>query len=170
MIKRILFLLAAMAGLTFSETAKAQHDENLKSTEKQKAHNFFTKNVHNRVPDSTMICSFAFRVLVKKDNFGKPQVVSINTNDSIAYTIYPDYKFLQTLNYAPFMRTQSRAVFVFPVTLLVQAKKGNLCSLSTGELEAKFSAPFYSAASPAEESEPVFFPAFVATINTGLYD
>ena len=92
--------------------------EELKRQEQLKVYKFFENNTPEKnILDTSKIYAFAFKAVVKKNANGEARVISFTANDSIAYSLYPNYKLLKNINYGVFMRNRNRAIFIFPVIL-----------------------------------------------------
>jgi hypothetical protein len=114
---KYLFLLSI---ILIDTNLQAQTRENPFELEQKRIHDlFYNTDIIKTTKDSTRTYTFAFKAVVEKDGTGKTHVISLTANDSIAYKIYPNYKFLETVNYKLFMKDKKQAVFIFPVALQV---------------------------------------------------
>ncbi len=114
-LKQNIFIFLCLLGI---QMAYAQKKQDAVYTEQKRIEDFFSNNIPiNTTKDSNMVYAFAFKAVVKKDTKGKAQLISLTANDTIAYTIYPKYKFLETINYGLFMKDRKQAIFIFPVLL-----------------------------------------------------
>ncbi len=96
----------------------------LKKIEIKKIEKYFNDNTPwDRVKDTSQIYAFAFKVNVSKISKNKFKVTSIESNDSIAYQLYPGYQFLKNINYGLFMNDRKSYSFIFPVILDVWNEK-----------------------------------------------
>lgn len=111
------FLLLVLSFITF-QALYAQSHKDPSKLEEERVMNFFIKNAPwKTTKDSTMVYAFAFKALVKKDHQGNVHLISLTATDSVAYQVFPKYKFLETVNYKLFMRGKSNATFIFPIVI-----------------------------------------------------
>lgn len=120
--KKLFLLLILISPLfVFSQQKKSVGSE----VEQQKIRSFLDENTPwNTTKDSSAVYAFSFKVAVKKDVHGVAKVVSLIASDSIAYQVYPKYKFLETINYGVFMGNRKSADLIIPIELEVIDSKG----------------------------------------------
>lgn len=72
----------------------------------------------SKLKDSIAFYSFAFQIEIKKVK--KSTVVEkITVNDSIAHVIFPDYTFLEKLDYRTLLMKSKRITLIVPVGLII---------------------------------------------------
>jgi hypothetical protein len=104
--------------LTTLECVRAQHQESDIGSEKKKIYDFFYNDISwENTKDSTMIIGFSFKIHVKKNTEGKITPISIIPSDTLAYKLFPGYKFLTTINYKLFLKNREEGIFIIPVFL-----------------------------------------------------
>jgi hypothetical protein len=112
--KRQYLLLAVF--LIAYQAVYAQSQESI--SEQERVRDFFIKNTPwETTKDSTMVYAFAFKASVKKDKKGNVHFISLTATDTLAYQIFPKYKFLETVNYKLYMKGKSQATFIFPIVI-----------------------------------------------------
>lgn len=92
--------------------------ENLVEKERQKIFDFFNNHTPwETSPDSTMHIGFSFKIKMKFDTEGKINRNRIKASDPIAYKLFPEYKFLSTVNYPLFLKDKKRGTYIIPVLI-----------------------------------------------------
>lgn len=147
-------------------TTVAQELE-LKEMEIKKIEKYFNDNTPwDRLKDTSQVYAFAFKVIVTKISENTIKVNSIESNNSIAYQLYPGYQFLKNINYAPFMRGLESCSFIFPVILDVWNEKWpKKLALRYDEVVA---AAFYLTKQPADIEQRVYFTPHMLRLDTGM--
>jgi hypothetical protein len=98
------------------EGIQAQNFRSEKEIENIKIHDFFSSDLQWEItPDSNMIIGFAFKISVQKTADGDLKPFSIIATDTMAYTIFPNYEFLKSINYKLFLKEKKEAIFIIPV-------------------------------------------------------
>jgi len=119
---KVLFFFSYLGIVT---SLYAQDKKDLQVKEIQRVSQFFRKNDHfKNTSDSSMLLTFAFKSEVSKNKNGSLSI-ALTANDSLAYTIYPKYDFLKSVNYQLFMKDKEKAIFIFPVALEIIGSKLN---------------------------------------------
>lgn len=155
------FLMLSHAMCRAQQTPKTTDKEYLRINE------FFNTFL---VEDSTGLYAFAFKATVKKNKKGVAEVISLSASDSVAYRIYPNYKFLNTVNYALFMKNKQQVSFVFPVALQVYGSKKELDPKFEDSLDKFFM--FLGRTKKGEKddiTDQIFFPPALIRVDKTVY-
>lgn len=116
--KNLFLIILVLPLFTYSQSTN-------RYVEKAKMLKFFDENIPwKTTKDSSAAHTFSFKVFVEKDLKGIAKVTSITASDSIAFQIYPKYKFLETISYDVFMGNDKAAIFIIPVGLEIISSKG----------------------------------------------
>lgn len=124
---------------------------------------FSNDTIFKTLPDSNKVYAFVFKASVKRDSTGNIQAVNVTANDSVAYTIYPDYKLLQWIDYRLFMNGRDKATFMFPVLLQVgHAGDKTPVQFYSYEIAMKM---FDSKNTESDITERIYFGPFISVID-----
>jgi hypothetical protein len=86
--------------------------------ERKKINQFFTEDkLFKTTPDSNMLIGFSFKISVNRNAEGLIMPITIVASDTSAYKIFPDYKYLTTINYGVFLKDKEEGVFIIPVII-----------------------------------------------------
>ncbi|HEY0898192.1 MAG TPA: hypothetical protein VGD90_02615 [Sphingobacteriaceae bacterium] len=156
-------ILGGLLLLLLGSRANAQSE--IQQNEIKKVYNFFRDNPPwESTPDSTMLITFAYLVEVKKDPSENPRVITLTATDSLAYRVFPKYRFLETVNFGAFMKDRNSATFVFPVLLEIHGSKrfnGEFTYIMEKAMSL-FSEPNRQ---PSDISKYIYFPPFMERLN-----
>ncbi|HEY0670060.1 MAG TPA: hypothetical protein VGD22_17900, partial [Sphingobacteriaceae bacterium] len=130
----------------------------------KKIYNIFSSDsIFKTLPDSNKVYAFAFKASVKRDSIGNISVLKLTANDPIAYTIYPNYKLLQSIDYSLFMDGRDQATFLFPVLLQVgHAEDKTPAQFYSYEIAMKM---FDSKNTESDITERIYFGPFISVID-----
>lgn len=161
--KKLLLLFFAFPLLTYAQRSN-------KYLEKQKITNFFRENLPwKTTKDSSAAYAFSFKVFVEKNLQGMAKVTSITASDSIAFQIYPKYKFLRTIDYEVFMGNDREAIFIIPVGLEIINSKGDKVPRSDffNDIMSLF---HYRAMDNTEPEISIYFKPILGRLNKQVFD
>lgn len=161
---KILFLvILAFPLLTFAQSTN-------KHLEKEKLLDLFKENdPWKTTKDSSAAYAFSFKVIVKKNLKGVAEIISIGASDSIAYKIYPNYKFLETINYNVFMGNNRTAIFIIPVGLEIIGSTGH--KISRSDFFKDIMSLFHY--KPNDKTEPekfIYFEPYLVRLSKQVFD
>ena len=92
--------------------------ESLIIKEKEKITQFLTESeLFKTTPDSNMLIGFSFKISVNRNAEGLIMPATIVASDTSAYKIFPDYKYLTTINYGVFLKDKEEGIFIIPVII-----------------------------------------------------
>jgi hypothetical protein len=92
--------------------------ESLINEERKKIDQFFVESkLFKTTPDSNMLIGFSFKISVNRNTEGQIMPVTIVASDTSAYKIFPDYKYLTTINYGVFLKDKEEGIFIIPVII-----------------------------------------------------
>lgn len=110
MIKRIFSTLSIILTFGLSYAQKSDPDAAFKAI-----HKLFEQMQYPK-KDSLVIYALNFEVTITKLN-GKTKVINIEANDSLAYSILPNYKKLSSIDYSSLMGAKSKMRLVIPILI-----------------------------------------------------
>ncbi|MEY3679385.1 MAG: hypothetical protein RI924_1526 [Bacteroidota bacterium] len=160
-------LIFILIGFTFAGVAQTKKKSILREQEIAKIDSFFKENTPwEKVPDTSQIYSFAFKVEVVRKAKNKTVITSIETNSPIAYTLYPNYHFLKEINYSLFMDQKQRCTFIYPIVLDVWNE--NWPEKPAPRYDEVVAAAFYSSLGVKDLNDRVYFKPHMLRLDLGM--
>jgi hypothetical protein len=164
--KLIIFPINYLLMSIMSIEATVAQTVELRENEIKKIEKYFNDNTPwEKLKDTSQLYAFAFKVNVSKIAKNKIKVSSIESNDSIAYKLYPGYLFLKSINYSPFMDDRASCSFIFPVILDVWNEKWP--EKRAPRYDEVVAAAFYLTDQPLDMEQRVYFKPHMLRLDLG---